>query len=188
MLENRKKIIIISAVILLIILALLFWFLGRKKSADTNINGNNNGQINQNLNLAVKLPPPDVQKAREENNYTLGLKQLAFSFAERLGSYSNHAGAQGLESLFIFTTPQMKTALNQLIADISYATSTYEGFNTRALTSDLIGVDEQKASVLVYTQRTRQAGSNDPKIFYQNVLIKFLKAGNEWKVDEATWQ
>ncbi|MBI5765875.1 hypothetical protein HZA71_01455 [Candidatus Falkowbacteria bacterium] len=189
--ENKKKIIIIAVIILIIILIfLIIWFLLPKKSAENvNVAVNANIRVSQTANNEIaKLPPPNQAKIQEENNYTLGLKQLALSFAERFGSYSNHSGSAGLESLFPLVTAKMQSAINKIITNNSYSTSTYEGFNTKALTGDLLNIDQQKASILVYTQRTYRLADKTPKVFYQNLSLKFLKIGNEWKIDEAVWR
>lgn len=187
--ENKKKIIIAGA-LLLIIIAVIILIIFRKKP-EPQLPPENTSTTTASLSLEAQmktLPPAAPQKLQEEDRYSLGLKQLAFSFAERFGSYSNHSGIENLDSLFLLSTSKMKSSIGAIIAGNKNSTSTYESFGSRALSSSLLKFEDSNATVQVKTQRSHVIGDGEPAVYYQDITLKFLKVGNEWKVDEALWQ
>lgn len=192
--ENRKKIIIATLVIAtLAVIGLFVWLLLRPKPQAV-IEPNANANINiaaANANVASDaLPPPTPQRLQEEKNYPLGLKQLAAAFAERYGSYSTDEPFNNLLDL----KPLMTLRMQQQAADyMAQNTSTfvvaYSGYNTRALSEELISADSASAVILVKTQRAQYTGdSGAPQLTYPSLLIKFVKIGNEWRADSVGWQ
>lgn len=190
MFENNKKKIIIAAILLIvIIIVVLIIMLRPKPVALPPVNSTATTTISRNLEAQIKtLPPAKPQQIQEDEKYSFGLKQLAFSFTERLGSYSNHSGVTNLENLWSLSTSKMKASLDGIISRTKNSTSTYEGYQTQALSSNIITSDSEKATILVKTQRSRTVGDVQPAVFYQNIILKFIKMGSEWKVDEASWQ
>ena len=135
------------------------------------------------------LPPAGVQRLEEEKNYPLGLKQFAYSFAERYGSYSNNAMFQNLEDLRPLMTPAMREKVDKLITLHRAAALAYDGYTTKALSGELINFSETAATVMVRTQRLHyQNDKIEPTVFYQNIFLQLVKAGTEWQVDDARWQ
>lgn len=191
MLDRKKIIIILIVIILVVVLVLLWWFFFRPGEPLANINQN----ANTNANAAItstgqleQLPPPSPERIEEEKNYPLGLKQLAYSFSERFGSYSSDSRFANLRDLKILMTSKMQKATDDFIASDGIAVDVYEGFDAKALSSELISYSENQAEVLVKTQRAQYLGDKlEPNIFYQDLLLKFVKVGEEWKVDEANW-
>lgn len=115
------------------------------------------------------------------------LERMAFSFAERFGSYSSESNFQNLRDLEIFMTASMRGWVADLISKAdakgeSLATKT----TTKALSVRESSLDETSGvgSFLISTQRTKQDG----EVYYQDILLNLEKIGDAWKVDGAYWK
>ncbi len=178
---NWRKITIIGLVVILIV-ALLFLFLmifkGKPKEEPIDANQPNSDIARQ----LEQLPPPVA------DSYPLALKQLAFSFAERYGSYSNEVNFKNLADLKPLMTLAMQQKVDAIIR-AGEAAGSYAGINTRALSSELVSSAGNKTAIMIKTQREKMTGSPvQAEIFYQDLLLNFVKAGEEWLVDGAEWK
>lgn len=194
---DKRKIILISVAILLviIILLLIWWFFIPDTTDDVppaDLTNTNMGlPLSQRLD---ELPPTDPDRAEQNENYPLGLKQLALSFAERFGSYSDDEPYKNLLDLKTLMTSKMRQEIDQTISDLEANSSDdglYEGYETQALNSQLLSYDSISAEILIQTRRIhyreRDATvSNDT--FSQDLWLKAVKVNNEWKIDDANWQ
>lgn len=123
------------------------------------------------------------------------LTRLAASFAERFGSYSNQSDYANFEDLYDFMTAAMKQWAEKMVAELRTrargSNDIYFGITTKALSSSLSNFSEtsSQAEVLVKTQRREASGSTaNARIYYQDIIIKFVKEKEVWKVDGAFWQ
>lgn len=195
MFENKRKAVIISLIVAIVILVVLilivlYWPKNKvdvEKTPDGQTIETNGSQANLDLN------PSSAQRIKEESSYPLGLKQLAMSFAERYGSYSSDADFKNFDDLEPLVTNSMIEKMQKTVKDQSLVMASsseiFQGLTTKALSAELGEVENSKATVIVSTQRLTYLGSGkEPNISYRKISINFLKAGNEWKVDDANWQ
>lgn len=187
--ERFKKILILVAIVaaIIIIIWLLWWLWGKKAPVIPSPIQPPSVEQPATNTIANLLPPANPQTQNQEATYPLGLKQVAFNFAERFGSYSTDLKFKNLYDLMPQMTDKMAAATRQLIARNAAVASNFEAYATTALSSDLLYYDKDRATVLVKTQRTYASGADQAKIFIQNVLLKLIKVKEQWKIDEATW-
>lgn len=191
--NTRKKIIIAFILIgLVVLLAVgLIWWLLRPEPAglpETPL-ADVNQPRQEILDQIAQLPMPSTERLEAEQQYPLDLKQQAFLFAERYGSYSNQGGYKNLADLKSLMTSKMINQVDDFTTETRLSSGDYEGYDTRALTSEFLEFSETRAKVSVSTQRFHYQGdSANPEIFYQDLTLYLVKAGNDWKIDEAYWE
>ncbi|MFH1413138.1 MAG: hypothetical protein ABIG10_03900 [bacterium] len=125
----------------------------------------------------------------QEELYHEDVRQLASSFTERLGSWSNQADSSNLVDLKLFMTKQMQDWADENIISnrIGLDYEEYYGISTKAVTSEVQSKSDDFASVMVHTKRT-EIKQGKTRVFNQDILIKLAKPGKSWKVDGAFWQ
>ncbi len=187
--EARKKIIISLVVASIILIVIILFLIFRPKKEIEVINSPvNTSTVATELTKKIEaLPPPSPEKVKEENSYPLGLKQLAFAFAERFGSYSNDAKYKNLTDLEPLMTEKMKQSAKSILSSLT-DNNIYQGVSTVALSSELKSFDANSAEMIVKTQRSQSIGQAAPSLSYQDLDLKMVKVGEEWKVDEASWK
>lgn len=191
MFEDKRKIIIIGlSILLVVIIGLILWWFLRPKNTVPITAGGEGGSQTVGTGLAEEGPvvlPATPERIQQEESYSLGLKQLAMSFAERYGSYSTDEPVANLSDLQPFMTAsfaQTVVGKNQLSEITNFV-----GFSTKALTADLLEVTATRAVVIVGVQRTQDFDNGqDSKIFYAKLKLSAIKEGVEWKINEAQWQ
>lgn len=184
--DKRRLYIIIGAVILLIIIGLaLWWFLWPRPKPVTNPTQAEPVVIDGATYEPPVALPPTPERAAQEQNFPLDLKQLAMSFAERYGSYSSDEPAKNLEELKVFMT----AAFASQVKPPETADGVFSGISTKALSAELMSNGGNQAAVLVKTQRSQTVGTAvEPRVYYQDLELALVKSGTEWKVDAAVWQ
>jgi flagellar basal body-associated protein FliL len=212
---KTKKIIILAVILLLlliiaaIIYLLLTYFNVNQPSPQTNLNANTNQ-----VAALPDQPLPDLTNFNNTNTTVLSDSQtlngeveeadqaeqvsvllIAEAFAERFGSYSNQSNYANLDDLSVFMTESMtdwvnntyKENLKQQNPDFN----TYYAIETKAISKQVENLDEVagEAEVIVKTQRQEFNNDiNNSEVFYQDVLLEFVKVDDQWKVDGAYWQ
>ena len=137
----------------------------------------------------INNTPREKQEVKEED-----LKRMASSFVERFGSYSNHSNYSNIASLKIFMTKKMQDWADNFIADIKAnkeADSIYYGITTKAISVEVTNFNNTLgfAELLIKTQRQKSIATMDNAISdFQDIIIKFVKENNQWKVNSAYWQ
>ncbi|RJR30727.1 hypothetical protein C4569_04105 [Candidatus Parcubacteria bacterium] len=184
---NRKaKIIIISVfVAVLILLVYLVWAPGKNPSPGQNKNQSANYSL-PGIDPGIKLPET-AEEAQKQSN----LSALALNFAEKYGSYSSQSGFQNLLDLKYMMTQEMtvKTDSYIMAASKNMDVNRYNGYSTKALSINILSENENQASLKVKTQRSEYQGNlSQPRVFYQDLLINFIKKDGAWKVHNAIWQ
>ncbi len=121
-------------------------------------------------------------------------KQVARSFAERFGSYSNQSNYSNIEDLEVFMSSKMKNWAKKYVNDLrtnsSYSGEFY-GITAKALVEpEVLKFESGKSPVeiLIKTQREESVGNELPRSFKQDINIRFIKEGGEWLVDSAVWK
>ena len=187
---DRRRIIIISIFVLIIavVIFLIWWFWPRPEpepvvTAEPKI-------LDLELERQLKNLPPETQEVVEVEPEYLNLRQVAFAFAERYGSYSSDLPFKNFEDLKSEMTPNMIAKTEQLKAEKARQTTDgYYGQEIRAMTGDITSYTETSATIMVNTQRAQYIGnSQTPIINYIKIEIQLVKDGQQWKVDNADWQ
>ncbi len=210
-----KKIIILAVILLLlliiaaIIYLLLTYFNVNQAPPQTNLNANTNQTAAlpdqplpdltnfNNTNAAVLSDSQTLNGEVEEIDQAeqVSVLLIAEAFAERFGSYSNQSNYTNLDDLSVFMTESMtdwvnntyKEKLRQQNPDFN----TYYAIEAKAISKQVENLDEEagKAKVIVKTQRQEFNNDiNNPDVFYQDILLEFVKVDDQWKVDGAYWQ
>ncbi|HTM69013.1 MAG TPA: hypothetical protein VL426_07010 [Candidatus Binatia bacterium] len=202
---SRRTKIIIAVVVILLLLLLGWLLLLRPRSApllpdELNQNGvivnraglgvnYSVGTGNTNTTAPAPAPAPPPKKADERNN----LRATAKSFAELFGSFSTEGNYQNIVDAEFYMTPALKAWADSYVAEqrAKPPAANFFGTTTRALSVDITAYDQAAgtASVTVKTQR-RETGSTGGAavVYYQDLKLEFVKAGDAWKVNTATWQ
>lgn len=120
------------------------------------------------------------------------LARMAGSFAERFGSYSNHSNFGNITDLKIFMSKDMIEWADDFVASQKGEYSDiYYGVTTKSMSEQVNSFDDNigEAEILVQTQRKESTGSmNNSRVYYQDILVKFVKESGAWKVNSAYWQ
>jgi len=205
--KRRRTVLIIILLLLLIIAALIYLYLSYFRKVIFT-------PVNQNINVNVPLTPTVIQPTtyNNPNMYVLAdventagaaptserTKQnilfIASSFTERFGSYSNQSNFKNFDELTVFMTDNMKTwatsskeKLQKQYPDLNK----YYALETKAISTQVNNLDDKtgKSEIMVKTQRQEFNNTiSNPRIFYQELLLKLIKVNDEWKVDGAYWQ
>jgi hypothetical protein len=122
------------------------------------------------------------------------LERIAFSFAERFGSYSNHSGYSNVLDLKIFMTKSMQVWADNFVKETAAKekySAIYYGITTKAILAEVQKYDDDagQADILVKTQRRESTGEiGNASLSYQDIFISFIKESGSWKVNKAEWQ
>ena len=192
--RNKIILVIIFTVIFLLIIILIWWLLTRgKPQALTNKPANIEGQ----LQIPADLPMGgsqaiiDVSQPTSEQKLAAGLRAIAVTFAERFGSFSNQDSSSNLVSLSAISTARMKSFLeDHKESQAAAGGEQYYGVTTKSLLAEITDQNEDsgQAEVLVSAQRQESKGTTaNPRVFYQDLVVKLVKVGDDWKVDFVEW-
>lgn len=196
--KNKIKILVILFITILILFILfVMFFRNQRRSAEVPVveqeitSQELPDQIDD--NGPVKLEPRPEEELKPMNYTAEDLKMMAFSFAERLGSYSNQASFANITELKMFMTPSMQnwadSYVTQMKKDFEYS-GHYEGVSTRALTGKIIDFDAEnkKAEILVHTQKTKTDDIGKEDVSQEYITIRYVYMNNKWLVDYAKWE
>ncbi|MDO8598724.1 MAG: hypothetical protein Q7S02_01295, partial [bacterium] len=192
--DRRKKIIITIAVVLVII-GVIMLLLRPKRTAETpqqptagspavgssgtlSRAGGIVGSPLVEAEPAAPLPPPSAAVAA---------RQLAMTFAERYGSFSSEGNFVNVEDLYTLMTERYQRRSE---ADVVRQRSAGPSAAFQSTTTIVVGAeveissgeDSKEATVRVATQRTAVRGGERPRTYGQELTVKLLKVGEEWKV------
>ncbi len=205
--KNKRLLWLLIIIILLLIIAVVIYLIFFQLKPVVPV------VVNQNLNQAAPLPLvnqptvfnntnsqvlADVQGVSPAPEVAGGEKQsvtfIATSFAERYGTYSNQSGFRNFDELAPFMTDSMAKYVasykQQLMAQYSDI-NIYYALVTKAISIQINNMDESSGTGEILVKNQRQEFKNtlaNPRIFYQDILLKMLKVNNEWKVNGAYWQ
>lgn len=204
--QNKRKVgyLLIGLAIILLVLAVIF-FLSPEKNILKNL-FNRSDKSSEEKTAEELFEEMKAQKEAEivysfdpelENNRDWDeddFRQIARSFVERFGSYSNQSDYGNIDDLKIFMTAKMKLWADEYVSDLKAEDSDQDefyGITTKALIEpEVLSFDlsADKVELMVPTQREENAGSQDKRIFSQNIKVTFVKEGGEWLIDSAFWQ
>jgi len=200
--NTRTILTIIAIIVLLAVIGLAAYLIMKQKVADnvnTVILPPDTGQVTANTpevpvanepqnnnELTNSTPPPTLTAEEKMRGFLI---KTSAAFAERFGSYSNQSNFENLLDLKMLMTERMQNWVDSLVVAGNSNSGVYYGITTRTLNTEIKKVSEDAAEVSVSTQRQESVGAEvNSKVYYQDVLISFVKEGGLWKVDEARWQ
>lgn len=199
--EKKSKLlkIIAAAAALLILLAAVYFYFFYQAVPQTIVNTEKPADTAEQKTGGQQLEI-DKEKAVIENKITenqmdeTGLKQMAASFAERFGSFSNQSNYGNISDLKIFMSAKMRNWADAYVsAEKAKAKDNlvYYGITTKAIFEEAKQFNDAGgvAEILVKTQRREMSGADAASpAYYQDVIIKLIKERGIWKVDGAEWQ
>lgn len=196
--NNRRRTGILVIVFGLLLLAVIVYFVFFYDFSQTttpentvpDVEQTTQGVVPQNMKVPEEVVRPEPDAASQTEPIQEDVRQLASSFAERFGSWSNQTGAGNIADLKLFMTSNMKAWADDYIESSSLGNNDYEqyyGITTKAVVAEVLDYQTNSAQVLVKTKRT-ETKNNQTKEFNQDLLLKLLKVGQTWKVDSANWQ
>jgi len=199
----RKILIIVAILLLLLILGVLIYVLLMKyrqpaspivTNENININTNTAGLANLNVQISsTYLAPESLTTEKEIQQKEKTALLVASSFAERYGSFSNQSDFANLNDLKLFMTESMKTYIDGVIAKSraeNASADEYYGVETKVISSDVQKLDDTlgQAEIMFTSQRSEYKGTANPRVYYQDILIKLEKVNDQWLVNGAYWQ
>lgn len=192
---------------MLILLSVVIYVGFIRKSANPIIPEDHTKQVNinadakdvNNTNTKDKIDKKTENKQPEKilsknNDFSQeDIKDLAESFAERFGSYSNQSNFSNITDLEFFMTKKMKSWAQDYVSkqrQKKIDTSIYYGITTKAVFSEFVQNDPEKAVLIISTRRREAIGdsNNSSAVFKQNIRVVVLKESGIWKVDSAYWE
>lgn len=189
--QTRRNLLIGGAILLVLVMAGVVWWLVSQKSAPVTNTVNTNTAV-QNANVVViNTATNQAANTNAATTDEVTIIRLANLFAERYGSYSSEAGFQNITDLKIYMTKKMQAISDSFVASQKSQTSagTFYSTTTNALSTTVSSLTKVKATVRVSTQR-RETGANinGTSTYYQVLVLDFAKDGENWLVDNASWQ
>lgn len=212
MVSNKKFFIILVLLVVILLFGGASLYLFYRQSALKNKNTDSSNRVidvssvntNANINTSpdVSVPETPLVNASVAENVesappvsTLSdeaqISQIARSFTERYGSFSNRNDFQNILSLKTYMTPSLQKWADNFVKEQKSQVrdnSLYYGVTTKTVSLDILEIKENKATVEVAAQRkeTKEA-SGISNVFFQTIKLELKKLDNAWKVDSLTW-
>ncbi len=133
-------------------------------------------------------PTPVVIQPQDQE-----LVSIAYSFAQVYGSYSNQGGFDNIERLRFLMSTAMNQWADRFIADRatnanSVPADLYNGITTTTLSSSVVSRTNNRAVVMVQTQRKEVRGVlSNARYMLEDLTLTFVREEGLWKVDSAVW-
>ena len=189
--SRRNKILIIIAILLIIAVLILLWFLFFKKNPVFVSGEKQIPKLLEVQNLTPRITA-EQPKAKPADLARQTIEALARVFAERFVSYSNQSGYLNVTDLYPLMTPSTQrwtsgTYISKLKAE-NPTDGQFYGISTRTINIKSVKItDGENAEAVVSTQREETKGAGVPRIFYQDIELKFLRINQSWLVDWVRW-
>lgn len=190
--DNNRTIYVTAAVVIVVIMvALVVWYqFFRDDTVVVNLNttATTNDEtvavVNATVNATSTVPEADPEQKSE----ALQLERLAKLFTERFGSYSTDAHYQNILDLRPYMTNKMQVWAEDYV-NVQLARGEEATLNrivTTVASTQKQSIANTQASMRLSTQRI-ESGDNE-ETYYQEIVLNFVKDGEDWLVDSATWQ
>jgi len=207
--KKRKNIIWLIIILLLLIIAVLIYlfltYFKQPRQILTNYNANlNQAGLPAQITAPTTFNNPDLgvvaeiqglnPKTEVKEEEKLNILFVASSFVERFGSYSNQSNYKNFDELDVFMTASMQNWITRYKEELKKQNpdiNTYYALETKAISTKIISLDEKvgKGEILVKTQRQEFKNNiNNPRVFYQDILLNLVKVDQQWKINGAYWQ
>ncbi len=173
-----------GALLVAVILTAGWYFINKYVLVKDHLPSNQNVQTAEPVNNTNNQTTVPVVINQEQAN----LRSLGLFFASRLGSYSTTSQFSNLKEIDYLLTNKMRAWAQNYIAT-SLTPLGYYSVITRGLGANIESFTNNQAQMVVGTQRQEvfKVGG-EMQLRYQNLLLQFIKVGEDWKVDEAKWQ
>ena len=192
---NKKLIGIILIIISLLIgLALIyFWFFynpAPQQAQETKTTTSTTPVVTTTVSQpVVVLPKPkDMTPAPATELSEESARQVAGSFAELFGSYSNQGDLSRLDDLKFYVTPAYLERISKLSGSINDNYTVYSGHTARAIATQILIMEESRAVMMITTMRFDINADGTQRSYNQNIKVELVKSARSWKVDNAVWQ
>lgn len=135
----------------------------------------------------VVVPPPtDNQKIAS------AVKNVAFSFAERFGTFTNQSNYENFKDLNSVLTASAQTWLSNVYLPELRKLHDPEGFFyriiTQSRTAEFLEQTDSAVKIKIKTEREETIGDSETKIFNQDLIIELVKANDNWMINGVYWQ
>ena len=181
----RAKIIII--IVVGVILALLIWLMVAGRRTIQTVSSP--PFLDRSESSQPSSPTTLLSTSPALRTGTPSLDAFARAFVERYGSFSNQSGFANLKELRPFMTEALRQEVEAMMASGASANIAYAGTTTKALTIKEQKVEKRSATFLISTQRRESTAQNpNARVYYQDIELSLLKAGDDWKVNRAVWK
>ncbi|MCX6784526.1 MAG: hypothetical protein NTV81_01135 [Candidatus Komeilibacteria bacterium] len=182
---SKKIVWILIIVLVLIVLGLGGWWYWQK-----------NQQLPFNLNQVIKTKPKGgiVDKATSTAPVALGLPEdkrtseevildnLTRNFVERAGSYSLTNLAEAKQALAFFKVNS--TLINKIIIPLS---APWQAVASRVLKLEVVKAEAGVKQYKVTVQRQYLAVDHEA-VNYATMVVGLQRVGDNWQINQATWQ
>lgn len=160
------------------------------------INGSNATISDANVSIGgqANANTANSQQANAASRGKSDVEKIARFFTEFFGSFSTDSNYSNVTGLKIYMTQNMQKWADSFVADAKKNKNNaagYFGVTTKAVSvkTDSFSEEKGKAEVTVSCQRREATGtSTNARIYYQDMLISFVKEKGVWKVNEAKWK
>lgn len=198
--DRRKKTILIVAALLILVGVLVFFLRSKDSGRSGGVSApvgapaaGPSGSLTRSGGITgsgsvipeapVPLPAPPASVA---------VRQVAMTFTERFGSFSSEGQYVNLTDLYPLMTEryqrQTETEVARLRARPGSAAFAATSTVVINVTVDLPnGETSTSGTARVMTQRTAASGTQAPRTYGQEITVKLVKVGEDWRVDGATW-
>ncbi len=193
---DKKKITIITLIVLTLVIVgvIVYWYWQSQNKVDVVVDKTDivvdDIDIGD-ITLPDSVQPDDVDvvpPAKTSNN--IQLVGSLYYFVERFGTYSNIVDFGNIEDI----KPTMSDDFyNQVISNrknITFAEESdleYDAYDAKITKVDWTEESDTTATARVTTRRHHITNdTNDP--FQQDIIVRFIKEGDNWLVIEAIWQ
>lgn len=140
----------------------------------------------------AELSSEEKKAVLAKANLELEIRRLAQLFIERYGSFSNQGNYENISDLYPLMTSNMRRVSSAYAEEqkrVHPSGGVYYGLTTKARSSQIVSVKENRATIKVNTQREESSGvSGTSKIMYQSATLSLARLGDEWKVDDVDWE
>ena len=123
---------------------------------------------------------------------SVAVRQIAMTFAERFGSFSSEGEYVNLTDLYPLMTERYQRQTEAEVARLRQRprATVFAATSTVVINTEVDlpnGETSTFGTARVTTQRTAVTGTQTPRTYGQDITVKVLKVGEDWRVDGATW-
>jgi len=137
----------------------------------------------------IPLPKPkDTTPVTSSELSEESARQLASSFAELYGSYSNQATGDRLKDLEFYVTRDYLSRITKASRNLNDNYTVYSGHKTRAIATQILIMEDSRAVLMITTLRTETSADGTEKSVSQDIKVELVKQASVWRVGNAVWQ
>lgn len=188
--DKNKKIIILIVLCVVVVLGIIIYFVAtREKSPtpDQDATPIKKVVIDKESAAKVVLPPPT-----DSEKQAASVKNIALSFAERFGTFTNQSNYQSFNDLKPVLTAATQVWLQNSYLPMLMKEHDPRGFFYRivtdARTAEILEQTATSVKVKIAAQREETKGDAAPQSFIQNLVIDLVLENNNWLINGVYWE